>query len=1242
MFGTFGTFVHFLEPQEGFWCRTGLQGVVRVWGGARCFRADFLSRLSPSNQTKNIAMASPALRAEGERLCDAGVKCFFLRVNCSKGKKDVFPPKGWLVNASADKSKLGLVGNALGILTGKENDLFLIDIDQPSMDLFSHLESVHGALDAPRVATCSGGQHLYFGYKASVEAGLTSMRNQTRLKIGGEQTCVDTRGDGGFVIAPPTQVRNLGQYKWVTPEPDLRAGSLPALPAWLVAAVNGSISRTFRSTSAPLIDDQHQASVGELGDLIRLLREFGDKTSTYRNSKKRSSHTVTHYFNTRGTRRCPYDGPVHDSDNFALLVRGNRVFYHCFSPSCNAIDPFTDSRGALGTLLPYEAHEARFDSERLYELYFAACRRTADLVAAEGPGDDSAEEEAQELPAAVSRACKRDVLAYLNRFFFFSWAEATVYEVQWRQDQARVQSATPRRQAEFHALLRNVHLSRLGISKLSEWWLNHRHRSCVSRVAYFPGHEALHEDEASSGKLALNKFPGFVAEPDGGELYRSLGELGDLVPIFHHLHYCWCRGDTLATDWILGWLAHIVQRPRDKPGVALVLNSVREGAGKGVLLHWIGEHVIGMMQGSEQYVCVQGYERICGEMARFGQIIAEKLLCCIDEGELPDSESGKKKIMAALKSTLTEPFGILEKKFFEAVQVLSCVRVAILTNMFAPVLFGRRFAAFQLDDSHAHDPAYFQPLKTALNKENGKLFLSYLSGFELSSWSPATPPDTPYSRLLRRTTAPILLRFFGSHVGAVEATPPGTKQTMSTRDLSETYRAWADAEGESIPRSVSKFAACVAHYGLAKYDIEKQLLHFERETFIERMLQLLPREVSRSSSKSLEGSFFARPSPETAQAPKRRRKTATHQPRPPPCGRPIRRPDNILIARQGSDAKCALWALQTIVQDTVDFEPYLDDGARSASSADVRDSFRHGQGGNWSISAVARALSSHGRFRLQHVGERRSLAALEPAHGDGRVCGLLVLHMGHYTARLLAPGGQTALKCDSLRPDVCLEMTGAELEADLDLHRCAYQVLEGCDDVDDSAFASLIADISNLERARVATDCEAGVWDIDASDPLRPRLVWVPARDLDASVFTWMRAELSRASNIELDEESDLEAVDPAVPAGGGSSMAKSVSGPDQRVKPTPRDPMEIFADSFVRKIQDHDGQEKCPSFKSISEVCKKFCGFPSLEDARAALLQSFQYKAPCSYTYVTQDGTSRKTSVNGLVRDGRLQMLKD
>lgn len=83
----------------------------------------------------------------------------------------------------------------IGIVTGKISGIVVVDIDKPNVDL--------GWLPKTAVVkTGSGGFHYYYYWKENVS-------NKARIK-----EWIDIRGDGGFVLAPPSF--NLkGQYLWI-------------------------------------------------------------------------------------------------------------------------------------------------------------------------------------------------------------------------------------------------------------------------------------------------------------------------------------------------------------------------------------------------------------------------------------------------------------------------------------------------------------------------------------------------------------------------------------------------------------------------------------------------------------------------------------------------------------------------------------------------------------------------------------------------------------------------------------------------------------------------------------------------------------------------------------------------------------------------------------------------------------------------------------------------------------------
>jgi len=111
-------------------------------------------------------------------------------------------------------------GANVGLATGPASGLLVVDVDGRGDGYASlaRLEAAHDTLATLEAAT-PGGSHLYLGYPAGRQIGLSA----GKLGAG-----LDTRGRGGYVVAPPSR-RPDGAYAWLL-DPDPVA---PA-PRWLV------------------------------------------------------------------------------------------------------------------------------------------------------------------------------------------------------------------------------------------------------------------------------------------------------------------------------------------------------------------------------------------------------------------------------------------------------------------------------------------------------------------------------------------------------------------------------------------------------------------------------------------------------------------------------------------------------------------------------------------------------------------------------------------------------------------------------------------------------------------------------------------------------------------------------------------------------------------------------------------------------------------------------------------------
>jgi hypothetical protein len=107
----------------------------------------------------------------------------------------------------------------LGLRTGVAFDVLDVDGDEGVEELARNVHEDY-EFSGPIVLTPHGGLHIYF---QSLGLG-----NRTRFRPG-----LDWRGDGGYVVAPPSRLET-GPYNWWVPTGDRCLDELPAAPAWLL------------------------------------------------------------------------------------------------------------------------------------------------------------------------------------------------------------------------------------------------------------------------------------------------------------------------------------------------------------------------------------------------------------------------------------------------------------------------------------------------------------------------------------------------------------------------------------------------------------------------------------------------------------------------------------------------------------------------------------------------------------------------------------------------------------------------------------------------------------------------------------------------------------------------------------------------------------------------------------------------------------------------------------------------
>jgi hypothetical protein len=113
----------------------------------------------------------------------------------------------------------------VGIVTGVVSGIIVVDVDSRhgGNESLDALERVHGPFPPTLIAiTGGGGRHSYFAHPGG------EIHNRVGLFPG-----IDVRGDGGYVVAPPSRHPSGKHYAWTSPAEALHAAPAPP-PAWLV------------------------------------------------------------------------------------------------------------------------------------------------------------------------------------------------------------------------------------------------------------------------------------------------------------------------------------------------------------------------------------------------------------------------------------------------------------------------------------------------------------------------------------------------------------------------------------------------------------------------------------------------------------------------------------------------------------------------------------------------------------------------------------------------------------------------------------------------------------------------------------------------------------------------------------------------------------------------------------------------------------------------------------------------
>jgi hypothetical protein len=251
---------------------------------------------------------------------------------------------------------------------------------------------------------------------------------------------------------------------------------------------------------------------------------------------------------------------------------------------------------------------------------------------------------------------------------------------------------------------------------------NELYQKCIDNIqryndfAFIPVSPIEPKIEVEDEKF-FNEFSGFKAT----FLNDWDGDLTIIEPILHHIKVVLANNIEESYEYLLTHWSSILKDPKQKTKVMLILFSLEQQIGKGIIIEWFLNEVIGLANSCKTATM----KHLLGN---FNGMTENKLLMVIDEVNNDEKYSDRE--TEKLKSLITDDIQTIEKKGIDAKQVRDCCNYICLTNNSNAIKISegdRRVAVFRCNPIYAGNFDYFSKLQqTLLRKDSADIFLTYL------------------------------------------------------------------------------------------------------------------------------------------------------------------------------------------------------------------------------------------------------------------------------------------------------------------------------------------------------------------------------------------------------------------------------------------------------------------------------------------------------------------------------------
>lgn len=715
-----------------------------------------------------------------------------------KGKLPAIKQWNQLTNSKKIKEKTNY-----GILCGKSSNITVIDIDNKSdklikngMDFWTVLKKVFNnseELETPIVKTGRGGLHLYFKYNSSLKTGTHCVKgyDEAGFKI---TYAIDIRNDGGYVISagslhPDTKKK----YKY---EQDFDDCDPMEIPDWLLEALTMEVHITtegigFKAKDKPIKTPDILESAEDIPEIsVELFRDVLDSLGTER------AHLYDDWIKV-----CWSVGAIDRKFGW-----NNLDALHNFAKKSDKYDEYETEKNyeegngsiGLGSVWywlkednPQKFKELynRFKSEQSLKVFYY--------------GDYKKLMKKHEEDGALN---KHEVKEYLKGAFVkIDGGGNTRWLSRNRDDDDDSDSWELLRCMPFTDNKIAIKLAKKQDDEKDDKEIKSSFYSILQEFSVHPDFSIfdkldfrpyLREDQKTyrDGEV-FNLFNGFPHNPDG-DYDEKLIE-----PVLHCMREVLSAGNEAFFNYYLRYLAHAVQYPDEKPGVAIIFITP-QGLGKDMIHYDFLKRVFG-------HKLLHRVNDLSAITRKFNKKLEGKLITVIGEIRSYNNELDSE----ALKGVITDHTLNIEPKGKDPYEIKDFQRFIAHTNNSIPVGIrpdDRRFVIHKVSKEHIQSRDYYNKLsKTIKNPEVASHFFKFLAQLDLSDFDIRERPNTIAKQELQILTAPNVYRFmadvYTNNWKLTDAKIKDDEIKIHTSKLYDNYSKWVFENGEKNKQTLKLF-----------------------------------------------------------------------------------------------------------------------------------------------------------------------------------------------------------------------------------------------------------------------------------------------------------------------------------------------------------------------------------------------------------------------------------------------------